>query len=421
MFLDPTLFSLDQLINMTMVVVEGQAIIYTFDPERHPGRVFAGMLLRGREGEWLGAGGWWLDSRRFLTGRLRQVVDLRLADNPRIYGGVQDVRSLSVTLLDRAGRLINRVRDPAHPKTAYTHWLPGPFDGYGLRVSAASGATVSWIGRFVGFELAFIAVMVLVLASAVVYAMSYTAKQLQLAQHKASFVSNVTHELKTPLALIQLAVETLEMRRLSSLQDQEKFLRTIGRETHRLTRLVDNILDFSRLEAGRREFHLTPTDLAAVTQEVFDSFRPRLEEQGFRTELHLPAGLPPVMGEAQALQQCVANLIDNAVKYSRERKEIRIAAEARDGLVALSVSDRGIGIAPGDQPRIFEEFVRLGEGLVHEVKGTGLGLALVDYIVRGHNGRVEVKSTPGEGSTFTVLLPVAEPAGEASPAAAKTG
>ena len=119
-----------------------------------------------------------------------------------------------------------------------------------------------------------------------------------------------------------------------------------------------------------------------------------------------------VRGDAQALSQCVLNLLDNAMKYSRERKEVRVSARAVDERVAISVADRGIGISPHDQKRIFEKFVRLETGLVHDVKGAGLGLSLVDQIVRAHGGRVEVSSLPGEGSTFTLLLPAG---GEAQP------
>jgi len=319
-FLDhPTLVPIDQLMDMTVIVVEGQAIIYTSDSRRGRRGMYAGTLLRGRDGDIIGAGGWWFDPGRFLERQLRPVVDLRMADDPNVFGGSQDMRALSVEVVDSAGAVRARVREPAYSQTAYTHPMDGPFEGYHLRVSASSQAAVSWIARFVGFEMAFIVLMVVVLAAAVGFTLRYTSKQLELAQHKASFVSNITHELKTPLALIRLAAETLEMRRLSSVEDQERFIRTIGRETERLTRLVDNVLDFSRLEAGRREFRLAPTDLAALTQEVFESFRPRLEELGFQTTLTLPPDLPMVRAEGQAVQQCLTNLMDNAIKYSRDR------------------------------------------------------------------------------------------------------
>jgi two-component system phosphate regulon sensor histidine kinase PhoR len=116
--------------------------------------------------------------------------------------------------------------------------------------------------------------------------------------------------------------------------------------------------------------------------------------------------LPLVRGDSRALQHCLLNLLDNAVKYSRDRREVRVSVGSRDGLVTLSVADRGIGIPLEEQARIFEKFARAETGLVHDVKGAGLGLSLVEMLVRAHHGRVEVVSTPGEGSTFTILLPV---------------
>jgi two-component system phosphate regulon sensor histidine kinase PhoR len=275
--------------------------------------------------------------------------------------------------------------------------------------------------RFVGIEVIFISLMVLVIALATIFGLRYTLRQVELAQLKSSFVSNVTHELKTPIALIRLAVETLEMRRYTSPEEGARFLHTIGRETEKLSQLVDNVLDFARLESGRPVFQLRRIDMSEVAREALETFRPRLEDQGFKVEVEIPPQLPPVMGDARALTQCLLNLLDNAVKYSRERRELRISAGTREGRVTVSVADRGIGIAPGDQYRVFEKFVRLDTGLVHDVKGAGLGLALVNQIMRAHHGRVELVSTPGGGSTFTLVLPVVGEVAAAGAAEAQTG
>ncbi len=260
----------------------------------------------------------------------------------------------------------------------------------------------------------FIALMIAVLLGATWVGVRYIVRQIELVQVKSSFVSNVTHELKTPIAVIKLAVETLEMRRFRNPEEEEKYLRTILKESDRLTRLVDNILDFSRLESGQRALRLAEVRVEDLVSTALESFRLRLEDEGFHWDVDIPAGLPSVRADVIALQHCLLNLLDNAVKYSRDRKEIRITARARDGMVSVAVSDRGIGIAAEDLPRIFEKFVRVETGLVHTVKGAGLGLSLVDQIVRAHHGRVEVASTPGEGSIFTMLLPVWE-GGQGSP------
>jgi signal transduction histidine kinase len=234
----------------------------------------------------------------------------------------------------------------------------------------------------------------------------YILRQIELVNAKTSFVSNVTHELKTPIAVIKLAVETIELGRYRGEAERDKYLRTITRESDRLAQLVDNILDFSRLEAGQRLLHRSPLDVRDVVNSAMDSFKLRLEDAGFQYEVLLPDQLPKVLGDGRALQHCVLNLLDNAVKYSRERKEVKVAVASQNGQVSLSVSDRGIGIPPEERERIFEKFARVETGLVHDVKGAGLGLSLVDMLVRAHHGTVEVDSTPGEGSTFTILLPV---------------
>jgi len=143
-----------------------------------------------------------------------------------------------------------------------------------------------------------------------------------------------------------------------------------------------------------------------VVNGAMDSFKLRLEDAGFQYEVVLPDQAPMVFGDGRALQHCLLNLLDNAVKYSRDRKEVRVAVVSQNGEVSLSVADRGMGIPPEERGRIFEKFARVETGLVHDVKGAGLGLSLVDMLVRAHHGRVEVNSTPGEGSTFTILLPV---------------
>ena len=206
--------------------------------------------------------------------------------------------------------------------------------------------------------------------------------------------------------MIKLAVETIELGRFRGDAERDKYLRTITRESDRLAQLVDNILDFSRLEAGQRTLQRSPIDMRDVVNAAMEGFKLRLEDAGFHYEVDLPEHVPMVLGDGRALQHCLLNLLDNAVKYSRERKDVRVAVASQNGQVSLSVSDHGIGIPPEEQSRVFEKFARVETGLVHDVKGAGLGLSLVDMLVRAHHGRVEVSSTPGEGSTFTILLPV---------------
>jgi signal transduction histidine kinase len=402
----PQFVSVNALEGYSLVTVDGQMLIYGDDPSGRRDHPFAAMLLNGPDGNAIGAGGWWFNPRAFLAEHLRDVVLDRLMSTQGMYGGLELTRHLAVTVLDDVGNEIAHVREPSKLPTARTVPMVGPFEGYQVRVAATVSAPAAIADRLVAIEVTFIGLLALVLLGATFVGARYILRQIELVNAKTSFVSNVTHELKTPIAVIKLAVETIELGRYRGESERDKYLRTITRESDRLAQLVDNILDFSRLEAGQRLLHRSPLDLREVVNSAMDSFKLRLEDAGFQYEVLLPDQVPKVLGDNRALQHCLLNLLDNAVKYSRERKEVKVAVASQNGQVSLSVSDRGIGIPAEERERIFEKFARVETGLVHDVKGAGLGLSLVDMLVRAHHGRVEVNSTPGEGSTFTILLPV---------------
>ena len=406
LFEAPQFVPLEALEGYSLVTVDGQLLIYGDDPSGHRDHPFAAMLINGADGYAIGAGGWWFNPRAFLASNLRSVVVDRLPSSPCMYGGLESTRHLAITLLDAEGHEVAHVREATSRETERAVSMTGPFEGYQVRVSATSTSPVAFAHRLVVIEVIFIGLLVVVMLGSTFVGARYIIRQIELVNAKSSFVSNVTHELKTPVAVIKLAVETLELGRVRSDAERDKYLRTITRESDRLAQLVDNILDFSRLEAGQRTLQRSPLDLRDVVNAAMDSFRLRLEDAGFHYDVSLPPAVPQVLGDDRALQHCVLNLLDNAVKYSRDVKEVRVAVSAHDGLVGVAVSDRGIGIPADEQARIFEKFARVESGLVHTVKGAGLGLSLVEMLVRAHHGRVEVTSTPGEGSTFTILLPV---------------
>jgi len=410
----PHYVPVERMDNLSMIMVESNMLLFGDDPSGRHDHPFAAVVLKGPRGDVIGAGGWWFNPRAFLAANLANVVRDRLGASPRFYGGLESTRNLCVQVFDADGHEVVRVRDPGPTATSRGAELTGPFGSYTVRVTATGNSPAALAQRFVVAQIAFIAVMTAVLLGATWVGVRYMVRQIELVRVKSSFVSNVTHELKTPIAVIKLAVETLELRRFRSPDEEEKYLRTILKESDRLTQLVDNILDFSRLESGQQTLRLAPVSVEDLVTNVMESFRLRLEDERFEWQVDVPDDLPRIRADSIALQHCLLNLLDNAVKYSRDRKEIRVVARERDDMVSIAVGDRGIGIAAEDLPRIFEKFVRVETGLVHTVKGAGLGLSLVDQIVRAHHGRVEVASTPGEGSIFTMLIPVWA-AGHASP------
>jgi signal transduction histidine kinase len=230
---------------------------------------------------------------------------------------------------------------------------------------------------------------------------------MALARLKSDFVANVSHELRTPLALIRLYAETLEMGRLTHPEKPQEYYRIIREESERLTALINNILDFSRIEAGKKEYDFHETNLAELVRSTLDAYRYQIEQNGFAFESRIAEDLPPVRVDREAIARSLLNLVNNAVKYSSNEKFLSVNLYRTNGAVNIEVIDHGIGIPPGEQGKIFEKFYRAGDPLVHNTKGSGLGLSLVRHIVQAHGGEVSVESAPGKGSKFTIALPIA--------------
>ncbi len=237
-------------------------------------------------------------------------------------------------------------------------------------------------------------------------------RELALTEMKANFVADVSHELKTPLALIRLFGETLQSGRVTTQEKRNEYYEIITRESTRLTNLINNILDFARIEAGRKEYTLQTTDVAEVVRETYEAYRAQLDHDGFEHHLTATPLLPPVAADADAIAQALINLINNAIKYSGEERflSIDVGEDTRRGRrgVLISVHDRGFGIRPEDRAHLFDGFFRAGDARVRDRGGTGLGLALVKHIVDSHHGSLDVESRLVKGSTFRIFLPAAE-------------
>jgi signal transduction histidine kinase len=263
------------------------------------------------------------------------------------------------------------------------------------------------IKRWEMWTLALIAFIDLMLGAGLYLVYSNVRREIHLSRLKSDFVANVSHELKTPLALVRLFAETLELGRVPSEEKAKQYYRVINKESQRLTQLINNILDFSRIEAGRKEYRFVPASVGRIVNDVVDSYRFHIEQQGFDLQVRVADDLPEVQADPEALGQAVLNLLNNAIKYSKDSKSITVEARRDDGRVVVSVTDLGIGIPKGEHKKIFEKFYRGEDSLVHETKGSGLGLPLVRHIMEAHGGSVEVESSPGRGSTFSLVVPVA--------------
>ena len=237
-------------------------------------------------------------------------------------------------------------------------------------------------------------------------------RESEMARLKSDFVANVSHDLKTPLSLIRMFAETLQMNRVPDEAARREYYAVITRESERLTHLINNVLDFSRIESGRQRYDIRPAPVEPLIRETLDAFRYPLAQQGFKVETDIAPDLPDVPMDTAAMAQALANLVDNAIKYSGAGRRLRLAArrDAERGEVRIEVADDGIGIAAGEVSRIFDKFYRIGRSETQGRRGSGLGLTLVKHVVEAHGGRVGVESRPGEGSRFTLCLPPARSA-----------
>jgi len=290
--------------------------------------------------------------------------------------------------------------------TASSAWtnISGRFPGWRITDPSAirelAGPAELRLSRYLWIALAAIAIVVI---AAGIAAQSLR-RQWRLARLKTDLVAAVSHELRTPLASVRLLVETL-------LEDENpqgktrEYLEMIARENLRLSRLIGNFLTFSRLERNLRKFDIRPTEPARVVEAAVASAQDRLQVPDCHFEVEIKPDLPPVRADEEALVTVLLNLLDNAYKYSPGEKRILLRAECEDGHVVFAVKDHGIGIAPREQKRIFRRFYQVDRRLAREAGGVGLGLSIVEFIVRAHGGFVRVESQPGKGSTFSVVMP----------------
>ncbi len=233
-------------------------------------------------------------------------------------------------------------------------------------------------------------------------------REVKAAELRSQFVSSVSHELKTPLTAIQMFAETLRLGRTRNPSARKEYLETIVNEAQRLTRLLNNVLDFSRIESGKRAYCLEPADLDEVIQDAVRAMEYPFRQRGFELEVETENNLPKVRIDRDGLEQAILNLLDNALKYSGDSRRIDLRLRKEDTHAVIQVTDRGLGIDPRYQDRIFEKFYRVSSTNSGRIPGTGLGLSLVSHLVKAHGGRLEVESILGEGSTFSIYLPLGE-------------
>jgi signal transduction histidine kinase len=248
-------------------------------------------------------------------------------------------------------------------------------------------------------------VVLVILVFGLIFTLQTVNNKIELSKMKSSFVSTVSHELKSPLTSIRQIAEILAYKKVST-ERKEKYFTMILQQSERLSHLIENILDYSKIEVGQKQFHFENTDLAVLAEKVVLAFQDRMAARNFQINLSIPNSINKIQGDKEALEQVLYNLIDNAIKYSGNADKVEINVESDSDFVVLSIKDYGIGIQKEEHEKIFNQFYRVGAELTQTVKGTGIGLTIVKQIVEAHNGKITVESSPGKGSTFILKFPV---------------
>jgi signal transduction histidine kinase len=277
---------------------------------------------------------------------------------------------------------------------------------WGLRTSYGPQPITEIVSASTRPQQALMIVLAIAMALGVFLVAGAAAREVRVAELKSNFVASVSHDLKTPLALIQLFAETLELGRVRTPERAQEYYGIINGEAKKLTRLIENILDFSRMEAGLRPYRMEPADLQESVTKVLARMETQFSQGHFEVKATIEPNLPRILADEGAAEQAIENLLANAMKYSGDAKTIEVAARRADGHIVVSVTDHGVGISRREQARIFRKFYRVQRELGGGPQGTGLGLAIVDHTMRGHGGFVRVDSDTDRGSTFSLHFPI---------------
>ncbi len=234
-------------------------------------------------------------------------------------------------------------------------------------------------------------------------------RERQLRRLKEDFISNVSHELKTPLSLIRMFSEILVTGRIKSEDTRQEYYNIIHSESDRMGRLINNLLDFASLGQAAKDKHFERTNLAQLVGKELEAYRYDVQKDGFQINVEMDSGVPDTYADPNAITMAFFNLLDNSVKYSGDQRQITVQVKQVNGFVDVAVADKGLGISPAEQEKIFEKFYRGSAAGARGIRGSGIGLSITKHVAEMHGGQVLVESEPGKGSTFTLRIPIRQP------------
>jgi signal transduction histidine kinase len=329
----------------------------------------------------------------------------------------ESLADMIVTVRDGNDNLVIAPRKIKGGDSGVTRSVPFVFTDWTIGIRSKHLTPEEWARTNFAVNMTLSVLLAVGLMGGLVLAFRVASRAMRLSRMKTEFVSNVSHELRTPLASIRVFGEFLRLGRIQNPSKTREYGEYIETESRRLTQLINNILDFSRIDSGQKTYRFELEDVTEVVEESLKTFEVRLRHTGFEIDFEAPLTPVPAKIDREALAQAFCNLMDNAVKYSGDARRIVVRIARDDSFVTVSVTDFGIGISKDEQKKIFERFHRVGTGLVHDIKGSGLGLSIVNHIVTAHRGKISVDSEPGRGSSFSLYLPAYGETGAPDPEA----
>lgn len=325
---------------------------------------------------------------------------------PEALGNVQLNDGVEVVLADLAGRPLSGKRNTSTTLPLVTEYFEDNFPPWKIELlqTPATGLEILDLRR--NFYFWTILTLLVVLAFGAFLIVRTIAHEMEILKIKSDFVSSVSHEFKTPLTSIKALMERLVDGKVRDAGKMDQYFSIIAQDTDKLTRLVNNLLDFSKIEEGKKEYVFSDTDIVRIATEQVQGFKNERALAGREIRLEITGEIPTLRADADALSRALANLLSNAVKFTPPGKAIRVGLSSDGENVVLEVEDEGIGIHPDEVGKVFEKFFQGRNALDQSVKGTGLGLTLVKHIVEAHGGRILVESRPGLGSKFSLVFPI---------------
>jgi len=326
---------------------------------------------------------------------------------PDLLSSVELGKDILVGILDQNDSLLYIQDEHRLPEYLVAGNFSQQYDGWKVALFDPDGKSIEQLtGKEKRLYQILFAGIITIMVIGIILIVRAVIHESEISRLKSEFVSNVSHELKTPLALIRMFGETLDSGIVTDEAKRRQFYRIIRKESERLTHLINNVLDFSRMDAGGKEYNFREADIVDVVKSSLEAYKFQISDNGFNIESNLPGESINLKIDTDAISQVLLNLLNNAVKYSDKEKYIGVKVSKNSELAMISVTDHGVGISKEELKKIFEKFYRVSTVRTKETPGSGLGLTLAKHIVEAHGGTIEVISEVGKGSRFTIRLPL---------------